>query len=458
MPADIRKARNKTMSIEGTMLPASKHETTKRDTHAWWKDTVFYELYVDRFAGTFLRLTQKLSYIKALGVGCVYILPHYPSPMIDDGYDVSDYYAVRKDLGTLKDFDVFVAEAHRQGMRVMIDLVLNHVSTQHPWFIEARSSLNNPKRDFFLWSKAGKEYANAANPFSNLKPANWIYNEQSHDFYFSTFYPEQADLNWNNPAVFSEMMHVVDFWIARGVDGFRLDAVPHLIKKGGTSSRSLPETHAVLKKIRAHLDAVDPEVALLAEAHEPIGVLKEYFGDGDECQLVYHFPLAEYIFVAMIRKDDSIIQRISVASQGIPEQCQWVTFLTMHDEISLATFDDITREEILSYLDPRGKHRFNKGVSLRLATLCHGDKEKIINLFKTLFNVPGSPLIYYGAEIGMENIPLVSGEKDTRRAVRGTFDWTEAEKQMDDPSSLFSVVARMLKERRQKNQVVTHLL
>ena len=251
----------------------------------WWQKTVIYSTYVDKFAGDFATMTGRLDYLSRLGVGCLHILPFYPSPLVDDGYDISNYCDVRKELGTLEDFTRFTEEAHRHGIRVMIDLVLNHTSTQHPWFIEASSSPNSPKRDFYLWSKAGNEYAGAANPFSVIKSSNWIVNPAGNNHYFSTFYPEQADLNWNNTEVFAAMMGVIDFWTAHGVDGFRLDAAAHLIKKEGTGCVSLPETHIVLKRIRAYLDAHHPGVALLGEAHgqDPIPVLKSYFGDGDEC-------------------------------------------------------------------------------------------------------------------------------------------------------------------------------
>jgi maltose alpha-D-glucosyltransferase/alpha-amylase len=417
----------------------------------WWKNCIFYSAYVDKFAGNFSGLTKKLEYLKRLGIDCIHLLPFYPSPMIDDGYDVSDYCGVRENLGTLEDFSRFMGAAHERGLRVMIDLVLNHASTKHPWFIEAKSSLHNARRDFFLWSKSGAEYAGASNPFSELKPSNWIYNPQTDDYYFSTYYPEQADLNWNNPQVFSQMMHIVDFWIRSGVDGFRLDAAARLVKRDGTSCIGLPETHALLKKIRAHLDMHHPGVILLGEApgRDFTAALKTYFGAGDECHLVYFFPLVGKLFLALKRNDAGIIRTTVEESGGIPPNTQWVTLLRHHDELPLATIPETDRQELLDYFDPDKKYRFNLGISLRLATMFRGDKEKILDAFRLLFKVPGSPIIYYGDEIGMKNETLPRGVKDTRKSVRGIFDWKKAEVQMSDPGSLLNGVIRIVQARKQ---------
>ena len=205
----------------------------------WWKEIIIYEVYVDKFAGTFFGMAEKIGYLKGLGVGCIHLLPHYPSPMVDDGYDVSDYMNVREDLGTLQDFTDFVAKAHGAGIKVIVDFVLNHTSTQHPWFIEARGSAKNSKRDFYLWSRTGQEYPMAPNLFPDLKDKNWIYNEQTQDYYFSTFHPKQADVNWQNPEVLKTMCQIMDFWVDKGVDGFRLDAASHLVKKRGDSLRRI---------------------------------------------------------------------------------------------------------------------------------------------------------------------------------------------------------------------------
>ncbi len=310
---------------------------------------MIYEVYVDKFAGTFAGFSRKLDYLKSLGVDCIHLLPHYPSPMIDEGYDITDYMDVRENLGTLDDFKNFIKNAHDAEIRVIADFVLNHTSTRHPWFVEARGSIQNDKRDFFLWSKTGKEYPTAPNPFFNLKSSNWIYNKQTDDYYFSTFHPEQADLNWENPRVFFEMMRVLDFWVNTGVDGFRLDAVSHLIKKEGTASVGLPETHALIKKIRSYIDQNHHTIMLLATAGGAVEKTKEYFGNGDECHLVYLFPLVGQLLLALKRNNPALLQNIVKTLSDIPGNCAWAIFLGHHDEMSLKIIGDEEREELFSF-------------------------------------------------------------------------------------------------------------
>lgn len=402
---------------------------------------------MDKFAKDFKGMAEKLPYLKSLGINCIWLLPHYPSPMVDDGYDVSDYLNVRSELGTLDDFKQFTEKAHEMGIRVIIDLVLNHVSIEHPWF--------RGKKDFFLWSKTGKEFPQAVNPFSKMKPSNWILDSISGEYYFSTFYPQQADLNWDNPQVFDEIARVIDFWIANGVDGFRLDAAPFLIKREGTMCVNLPETHKVLKKIRAHVEAKDPAVILLAEANGPHERVMEYFGGGlpaqagDECHMIFHFHLMSAMFLALKRGQMSVVETMVKNSFNIPDNCQWATFLTNHDELTLEHVSSEEREELLAWLDPEEKYSFKGGygASVRLATIFKGDKEKILNAFKVLFNSPGSQVIYYGDEIGMQNVQLSEKPADSRKYVRGEFDWQEAERQMKNPESLFNQVSKIIKGR-----------
>lgn len=422
----------------------------------WWENSILYSAYLDKFAGTFSAFTKRLDYLSRLGIDCIHILPFYPSPMFDDGYDVSDYCNIRPELGTLKDFSAFAAAAQSAGIRIMIDLVLNHTSTEHPWFLEAKSSRNNPKRNFYLWSETGKEYAAAPNPLAGAKPpefkSTWIWNPETGDYFFSTFYHKQADLNWNNPDVFSSMMSVVDFWAGLGVDGFRLDAASHLIKKDGTSCVGIPETHAALKKIRAYLDSRHPDVALLGEAsgQDSIQTLKTYFGNGDECHLVYDFPLAGQLFLSLRRKDPGILKKFIGESSGIPTNSQFATFLRHHDEMAIDGLPENENKELLGYFDPEGKYLFNHGIAMRLATMFRGNKQKILDSFKLLFDVPGSLIIYYGDEIGMENEPLALGEKDTRRSVRGKFDWSKADAQRDDSESLLNNITNMIRARKRR--------
>ncbi len=411
----------------------------------WWKKAVIYEVYVDKFAKDFNGMTEKLDYLKKLGIDCIWILPHYPSPMVDDGYDVSDYMNVRPEFGTLDDFARFTLKAHDMGIRVIVDLVINHASIDHPWFLEASQSEENPKRNFFIWSKTGEEFPDAVNPFSHMKPSNWIPNPKTGDYYFASFYPQQADLNWDNPEVFNEMMKVMDFWIGHGVDGFRLDAAPFLIKRAGTPCVNLPETHDVLKKIRKHIERQNLNVILLAEANGPLERIMEYFGQGEECHMVFHFHLMSAMLLSLKRGDVGIIEKLIKNSFDIPENCQWATFLRNHDELTLEHISLARREELLKWLDPDKKYSFEgRGSSIRLAEIFKGHTEKILEAFKMLFENPGSPIIYYGDEIGMENLELPERPADSRRYVRGSFDWDEAEKQADDPNSLLMILSEMI--------------
>ncbi|MBI2065149.1 MAG: trehalose synthase [Candidatus Yanofskybacteria bacterium] len=416
----------------------------------WWRNTTIYEVYVDKFAGNFKGMVEKLPYLKKLGIDCIWLLPHYPSPMIDGGYDVSDYMDVRKELGTLDDFRLFISEAHKSGIRVIVDFVLNHVSIDHPWFKEASFSRNNPWRDYFIWSETGEEFSLAYNPFSHMTNGNWKLNEKTGDYYYATFFDEQADLNWDNPAIFNEALKIIDFWAGLGVDGFRLDAVGHLVKREGTDCRHLPEDHQVLKKLRLHLDQNWPGVIFLAEAGGSFKETIKYFGDGDECHMAFNFGLMAYTYLSIKRNDFSIINKFVKEFSDIPSNCQWATFISNHDEITFTPIEkEEERVELLNWLDPEGKYSFRggRGVSMRIATVFGGDKDKILNIFKILFDLPGSPVIYYGSEIGMKNLELDTPPLDTRLYVRGNFDWPEAERQMRDKDSLLVQTSEMIKNR-----------
>lgn len=406
-------------------------------------NAVIYELYVDKFAGDFSGLTSKLDYLERLGVTCVHILPHYPSPMIDGGYDVSDYKNVRKELGTLDDFREFADRAHARGIKIILDLVLNHVSSEHPWFKEARSAFNNSKRDFFLWSKTGKEFSDFPNMLPDVKTSNWIINPPTKDFYYATFYPEQPDLNWQNPKVFDEICSVIDFWSELGADGFRIDAAPFLIK-GEDRASSFKKTHNIIKKLRAHAQKKNLEVVFLAEADLPAKDAKKYFGSGDECQLVYNFPLMQAMYLSLMKGELKIEKEEILKTFSIPANTQWATFLRNHDEISLSLLDRKNREVLIKWFDPEFRYLFSTGTSMRLASIMRGNKEKILEAFRLLFSLPGSPIIYYGDEIGLENIVLKKRAVDTRLAVRGVFDWSRTEEQETDPESLLNGVRRII--------------
>lgn len=413
---------------------------------AWWKQAAFYELYVDKFAGNFKGLTARLDYFSRLGIDCLHILPHYPSPMIDDGYDIADYRGVRPELGTLEDFKTFIREAHARGLRVMTDLVINHVSSKHPWFIEARSSQDNPKRDYFLWSKTGKDLHDSLNIFPHLKASNWSYNPTSNDYYFATFYAQQPDLNWDNPQVVKEMLAIIDFWIDMGVDAFRIDAASHLVKREGTNGKGLPETHAILRTVRAHIEARSPQIALLAEVFDTPERTCEYFGNDDECQLVYHFPLAERMILAAFHNNPQEAAELFASTPAIPEHCQWAIFLRSHDELLLTHGE---HQEFIAACDPEHKYVFKEdGLCMRLGSIFKHDPARIRLAFDMLLSFPAAPIIYYGEEIGMENDDSIGLPLDRRRYVRGAFDWEKAQAQMNDPNSLFSFIARLLAKRK----------
>lgn len=413
----------------------------------WWKDAVIYELYVDKFAGDFAGLAKKLDYLKNLGANTVHILPHYPSPMVDDGYDVSDYKGVRTELGTLEDFKKMSERAHSMGIKIIIDLVLNHASVENPLFIEAAMNKDSEASSMFLWSETGTEYSMAGNVFSKVKPSNWVRNMPSGYFYFSTFYPEQADFDWNNPKVFAFFTDIMDFWVAMGADGFRLDAAPHLIKKEGTDCKGLPEVHEILVKLRSHIDKNYPEVVLLAEADDTLPKMKAFFGTGEECHLIYNFDLNKKLMFALVADEKTIFDSAVAESLAIPEKSAWANFLRNHDDLSLLTLAPGDIKKIKTYFDPDRRFGFENNIAVRLASMFNGNKEKIITAFKWLFSAPGAHIIYYGDELGMENEAVGKGE-DMRRTVRGKFDWAKAEKDMNDPSSLFNAVKKIIAERK----------
>lgn len=415
----------------------------------WWKDAKFYELYVDKFAGDIQGLTAKLDYFTELGVNTLHILPHYPSPMVDDGYDVSDYRGVRPELGTLDDFKELIREAKARNIRIITDFVLNHTSREHPWFLEARSSRDNPKHDWYLWSQTGEEFALADNPFPDMKPKNWIYSSDTDDYYFATFYPGQPDLNWDNEEVFDAMVSHMEFWAKLGVSGFRLDAIPHIIKREGTRCRDLPETHDVIRRIRARLEKKYPEVILLAEAAQSVEKVKQYFGAGDECHMAYNFPLMCEMWFFLMHGDTARVDSIVAQSKNIPDNCQWATFLRNHDEIWLYSLSDADRERLVAWMDPERQYPFREGTttSMRVGSIFRGDHDTILQAFKLLYSLPGAPIMYYGDEIGMLNAHAVEFMLDTRRHVRGEFDWSLAESQQANPNSLFNRTASIVRAR-----------
>jgi maltose alpha-D-glucosyltransferase / alpha-amylase len=386
-----------------------------REAHDWHKDAVVYELHVRAFAdsnedgvGDFPGLTQKLGYLQDLGVSALWLLPFYPSPLRDDGYDIADFTSVHPSYGTLQDFKAFLREAHRRGLRVITELVLNHTSDQHPWFQRARRSpLGHPDRDWYVWSPDPDRYAEARIIFKDFETSNWTWDPVAQSYYWHRFYGHQPDLNFDNPAVRRAMLDIVDFWLSMGVDGLRLDAVPYLFERDGTSCENLPETHAFLSELRRHVDERYPHRMLLAEANQWPDDASAYFGRGDECHAAFHFPLMPRMFMAIRTEDRFPIIDILQQTPPIPDTCQWFVFLRNHDELTLEMVTDEERDYMYNRYARDPAARINLGIRRRLAPLLENDTGKFQLMNALLFSLHGTPVIYYGDEIGMgDNVYL----------------------------------------------------
>jgi maltose alpha-D-glucosyltransferase/alpha-amylase len=392
----------------------------------WYKDAIFYQLHVKTFCdsdsdgvGDFKGLTGKLDYLVSLGVDCLWLLPTFPSPFRDDGYDIADYYNIHPGYGSLSDFREFIDTAHAKGLKVITELVLNHTSDKHPWFQEARSSRDHPRRDWYVWSDTDDRYRNVRIIFVDTEPSNWAWDPISKAYYWHRFFSHQPDLNYDNPAVREEMWKVMQFWLDLGVDGFRVDAVPYLIEREGTSCENLPETHEVLKFLRQKLDQHFTGKVLLAEANQWPEDVRPYFGDGDEFHMAFHFPLMPRMFMALRLEDRKPIVEIIERTPTLPDSCQWGIFLRNHDELTL---EMVTKEERDYMYDEYARDpvaRLNLGIRRRLATLLEGDRRGVELMNGLLMSLPGSPIIYYGDEIGMgDNIYL-----GDRNGVRTPMQW-----------------------------------
>ena len=411
-------------AIDASEMPAIEADGDE----LWYKDAIIYQLHVKAFAdsnndgiGDFAGLTEKLGYLQDLGVTALWLLPFYPSPGRDDGYDIGDYGDINPDFGTLKDFKRFIQEAKRRGLRVITELVINHTSDEHDWFKRARrSEKNSSARNWYVWSDTDQKYQGTRIIFTDTEKSNWTWDPEAGQFYWHRFFSHQPDLNFDNPRVVSALVQVMKRWLDTGVDGFRLDAIPYLCERDGTNNENLPETHAIIKRLRAELDAYAKGKVLLAEANQWPEDVQEYFGRGDECHMAYHFPLMPRIYMAIAQEDRFPITDILRQTPDIPNSCQWALFLRNHDELTLEMVTDVERDYLWSTYanDPRA--RINVGIRRRLAPLMDNDRRKIELMNSLLLSFPGTPIIYYGDEIGMgDNIYL-----GDRNGVRTPMQWT----------------------------------
>jgi maltose alpha-D-glucosyltransferase/alpha-amylase len=407
--------------------PLQQTGTVAHDS-LWYKDAIIYQLHVKSFCdsnndgiGDFPGLISKLDYIASLGINTLWLLPFYPSPRLDDGYDIGEYRSVHPDYGTLADFRRFVKAAHARGMRVITELVVNHTSDQHPWFQRARRAKpSSAWRNYYVWSDTDQKYAGTRVIFVDTERSNWTWDAVAGAYYWHRFYSHQPDLNFDNPRVIEEVISVMRFWLQLGVDGLRLDAVPYLVEREGTNNENLPETHAVLKRFRAEIDAAFPDRMLLAEANQWPEDTKDYFGDGDECHMAFHFPLMPRMYMAIAREDRFPITDIMRQTPPIPENCQWAVFLRNHDELTLEMVTDSERDYLWGTYAADRRARLNLGIRRRLSPLLERDRRRIELMKSLLLSMPGTPVLYYGDEIGMgDNIYL--GDRD---GVRTPMQWS----------------------------------
>jgi maltose alpha-D-glucosyltransferase/alpha-amylase len=417
------------------------------DDPLWYKDAVIYELHVRAFfdsnsdgIGDFPGLTEKLDYLRDLGINAIWLLPFYPSPLRDDGYDIGRYEGVHPSYGTLADFRRFMREAHDRGLRVVTELVVNHTSDQHPWFQAARRApKGSRKRDFYVWSETKQKYEGVRIIFTDSEQSNWTWDDLAGAYYFHRFFHHQPDLNFDNPRVLRAVLRVMRFWFDMGVDGMRLDAIPYLIEREGTICENLPETHAVLKEVRRYFDAHFKNRFLLAEANQWPADVREYFGEGDECHMAFHFPLMPRIYMALKQEDRHPITEIMRQTPDIPENCQWALFLRNHDELTLEMVTDEERDYLYQAYAADPQMRINVGIRRRLAPLMENSRRRIELLNSLLFSFPGTPVVYYGDEIGMgDNVYL-----GDRNGVRTPMQWTgdrNAGFSRADPARLFAPI------------------
>ncbi len=452
------------------------------DDPLWYKDAVIYQLNVKSFfdsnddgIGDFPGLTSKLGYIRDLGVNTIWLMPFYPSPLKDDGYDISDYTNIHPQFGTLDDFRSMLREAHRLGLKVVTELIINHTSDQHPWFQAARRApAGSPERDFYVWSDTDQKYLGTRIIFLDTESSNWTWDPVAKAYFWHRFFSHQPDLNFDNPRVLNAVLQIMRFWLDMGVDGFRLDAIPYLVEREGTNNENLRETHEVIKKLRAAIDANYKNRFLLAEANQWPEDVREYFGDGDECHMAYHFPLMPRIYMSIAQEDRYPITEIMQQTPDIPDSCQWAIFLRNHDELTLEMVTSKERDYMYTTYASDVRARINLGIRRRLSPLMENDHDRIKLMNSLLLSMPGSPILYYGDEIGMGDNVFIGD----RNGVRTPMQWSpdrnagfsradpqqlylppimdpiygyqsiNVEAQSRDPSSLLSWTKRMLAVRK----------
>ena len=413
-----------------TVPPEPKHAAGAalhlRSDPNWFRSAVFYELNIRSFFdsnadgyGDFMGVVDKIDYLEWLGVDCIWLLPFYQSPLRDGGYDIADFFSILPEYGNLNDFMEFLDAAHSRGMRVVTDLVMNHTSDQHPWFQESRQP-GSAKRDWYVWSDSDKLYEDARIIFLDTERSNWSWDEVAGAYYWHRFFTHQPDLNYDNEAVREQMLAVVRFWLDLGLDGFRLDAVPYLYEREGTNCENLPETHAFLKEVRSEVDKLYDNVVLLAEANQWPADVVDYFGDGDECHMAFHFPLMPRLFMAARRQVRYPVVETLENTPSIPDNCQWGIFLRNHDELTLEMVTDEERDYMYNEYAKDPRMKLNLGIRRRLAPLLENSRDEMELFHAILFSLPGTPIIYYGDELGMgDNIYL--GDRD---GVRTPMQWT----------------------------------
>jgi maltose alpha-D-glucosyltransferase/alpha-amylase len=399
------------------------------DSKLWYRDAIFYEVPIKSFydsngdgIGDFAGMTKKLDYLKDLGINGIWLLPFYKSPLKDDGYDISDYYSILPEYGTIEDFKILITEAHARNIRVIADLVLNHVSDQNSWFREALKGKDNPKRDWFVWSDDDAKYSGVRVIFSDTEMSNWAWEPKTKQYYWHRFYSHQPDLNYDNPEVREEIKNVVRFWLGMGLDGFRCDAVPYLFEREGTSCENLPETHEYFKELRKLVDTEFPGTILLAEANQWPTEAKAYFGNEDEFHMAFNFPLMPRIFIALATESAAPIVNIINQTLPIPPTCDWGIFLRNHDELTLEMVTDEERDIMYNEYAKLPKMRLNLGIRRRLAPLVDNDRPTIELLYALLLSLPGTPIFYYGDELGMGDNIYLGDRNGVRTPMQWSFD------------------------------------